>query len=391
MKYSCLAFAIIISLTACQNNSSSSTANSDSTGNHSSTDNNNGMNLPNRKAYQETVDGKKTDLYILKNSKGMTAAITNYGGRIVGIWVPGKDGKMRDVVVGLGSVKDYQSPGDAYFGALIGRYGNRIGRAKFKLDGKEYTLFANNGPNTLHGGKKGFSAQVWNAKQLGDSSLQLSYLSKDMEEGFPGNLNVQVTYTLSNDNELKIDYKATTDKKTVVNLTNHAYFNLNGEGSGIINNHVLQINADKYTPVDSTLIPTGKIEPVAGTPFDFRNPTAIGAHINDSNEQLKFGKGYDHNFVLNGSGMKKAATVTGDQSGIVLTVYTIEPGIQFYGGNFMQGQNHFKEGAKDEYRTAFCLETQHFPDSPNQPSFPSTVLEPGKEYHTTSIYKFDTK
>jgi aldose 1-epimerase len=349
------------------------------------------MNLPNRNAYQETVDGKRTDLYILKNSKGMTAAITNYGGRIVGIWVPDKNGKMRDVVVGLGSVKDYQSPNDAFFGALIGRYGDRIGHAKFKLDGKQYTLFANNGPNTLHGGKKGFSAQVWDAKQSGDSVLQLSYLSKDMEEGFPGNLNVQVTYTLTNDNELKIDYKATTDKKTVVNLTNHAYFNLNGEGSGVINNHVLQINADKYTPVDSTLIPTGKIEPVAGTAFDFRNPTPIGAHINDSSEQLKFGKGYDHNFVLNGSGMKKAATITGDQSGIVLTVYTDQPGIQFYGGNFMQGQNRFKEGAKDEHRTAFCLETQHFPDSPNQPSFPSTVLEPGKEFHSTTIYKFDTK
>lgn len=341
-----------------------------------------------RKAFQSTIDGKQTDLYTLKNSNGMTAAITNYGGRIVSLLVPDKDGKMRDVVVGHGSVQDFVNSGEAYFGATIGRVGNRIANGKFTLDGKEYTLFKNNGPNTLHGGKKGFQAVVWDATQPNDTTLVLHYLSPDGEEGFPGNLDVTVTYSLTSDNGFKCDYKATTDKKTPVNLTNHAFFNLNGEGSGTINNHVLQINADRYTPVDSTLIPTGKIEPVAGTPFDFRQPTPIGQRVDQQNEQLKFGKGYDHNFVLNGSGMKKAAIAVGDQSRIQMDVYTEEPGLQFYGGNFMQGKNTFKNGSKDEFRTAFCLETQHFPDAPNQPSFPSIVLLPGKTYQTSSLYKF---
>jgi aldose 1-epimerase len=278
---------------------------------------------------------------------------------------------------------------EPYFGATIGRYGNRIAKGKFTLDGKEYTLPANNGPNTLHGGKKGFQDVVWDAKQLNDSTLELSYVSPDMEEGFPGNLNVKVTMAITSGNELTFDYEATTDKKTVVNLTNHAFFNLNGEGSGEINDHILQINADKYTPVDSTLIPLGTNEPVDSTPFDFRKPTAIGARINADNQQLKNGMGYDHNFVLNGTGMKHAATATGNKSGIVMQVYTAEPGLQFYSGNFMKGKNSFKNGGKDNFRTAFCLETQHFPDSPNQPSFPSTVLEPGKTYKTRSVYKFE--
>jgi aldose 1-epimerase len=253
-------------------------------------------------------------------------------------------------------------------------------------------LFTNNGPNTLHGGKKGFQDVVWDAKQLNDQQLELTYLSKDMEEGFPGNLTVKVIYTLTDDNELKIDYQASTDKKTVVNLTNHAFFNLNGEGSGSILDHQLQINADTYTPVDSTLIPTGKIETVEGTPFDFRKPTPIGARINEENVQLKNGKGYDHNFVLNeGAGQHPAATISGDKSGIIMEVFTQEPGLQFYSGNFMQSKNIFKSGAKDDFRTAFCLETQHFPDSPNQNSFPSTVLDPGQTYRTTSVYKFKVK
>ncbi len=350
------------------------------------------VTLPDRKAFQDTIDGKMTDVYILKNKNGMTAAVTNYGGRLVGFWVPDKNGKMTDVVVGLGSVQEYVTSTEPYFGATIGRYGNRIANGKFSLDGKEYTLFKNNGPNTLHGGKKGFQYVVWDANQPNDSTLELHYLSKDMEEGFPGNLDVRVTYSLTGNNELKFDYIATTDKKTVVNLTNHAFFNLNGEGSGTINNHVLQINADQYTPVDSTLIPTGKNETVQGTPFDFKNPTAIGARINDTaNIQLKNGAGYDHNFVLNGTGMKQAAIVTGDRSGIVMAINTQEPGLQFYGGNFMKSKNTFKGGAKDDFRTAFCLETQHFPDSPNQPGFPSTVLEPGKTYQTTSVYQFSVK
>jgi aldose 1-epimerase len=351
------------------------------------------ITLPGRKAFQDSIDGKMTDLYILKNKNGITAAVTNYGGRLVGLWVPDKNGKMTDVVVGFASVQQYVNATEPYFGATIGRYGNRIAKGKFLLDGKQYTLFKNNGPNTLHGGKKGFQYVVWDAKQPNDSTLELHYLSKDMEEGFPGNLDVKVTYTLTGNNEVRFDYVATSDKKTVVNLTNHSFFNLNGEGSGTINNHVLQVNANQYTPVDSTLIPLGKHENVKGTPFDFTTPTAIGARINDSlNTQLKFGKGYDHNFVLNTvTGIKQAAVIIGDQSGIVMTILTPEPGLQFYGGNFMQSKNIFKSGSKDDFRTAFCLETQHFPDSPNQPGFPTTVLEPGATYQTSSLYQFSIK
>jgi aldose 1-epimerase len=276
------------------------------------------VSLPDKAAFQETIDGKKTDLYILKNKAGMTAAITNYGGRLVGLLVPDKEGKMVDVVVGFGSVQGFIKSTEAYFGATIGRFGNRIAKGKFSLDGKQYTLFTNNGPNTLHGGKKGFGDVVWDATQPNDSTLELHYLSKDMEEGFPGNLDVKVTYSITGNNEFKCDYVATTDKKTVVNLTNHAFFNLNGEGSGTINNHVLQVNANEFTPVDSTLIPLGKHQPVEGTPFDFRKPTAIGARLTDStNQQIKFGNGYDHNFVLSdgSAAMKEAAVVTGRQIG----------------------------------------------------------------------------
>jgi aldose 1-epimerase len=351
---------------------------------------NNSMALE-KKSFQSTIQGKQTDLFTLKNANGLVAHITNYGARLVSLVVPDKNGKPTDVVVGFSSVDNFVSTGERYYGATIGRYGNRIAKGKFKLDGKEYTLFTNNGQNSLHGGKSGFEDKVWDAKQINDSTLELTYLSKDMEEGYPGNLNVKVTYSVTSDNGLKIDYEATTDKKTVLNLTNHAFFNLNGEGSGTINNHTLQVNADKYTPVDSTLIPTGKLEPVQGTPFDFRQPTAIGSRVDADHEQIKNGGGYDHNFVLNGTGMKHAATATGDRSGIVMEVHTIEPGLQFYGGNFMKGQHTFKGGSKDEYRTAFCLETQHFPDSPNQPSFPSTTLNPGETYKTTTVYRFSAK
>ncbi|HSU51394.1 MAG TPA: hypothetical protein VLJ41_12405, partial [Segetibacter sp.] len=247
-----------------------------------------------KKAFQATVDGKNTNLYVLRNRNNITAAITNYGGRIVGLYVPDKKGKLTDVVLGLSSVAAYQGPAGGAFGALIGRYGNRIAKGTFSLDGKTYSLAINNRPNSLHGGIKGFNKVVWDAKQVDDKTLELRYLSKDMEEGFPGNLTVKVTYTLNDNNELKIDYEATTDKKTVLNLTNHAYFNLNGEGSGPITNHLLQINAKNYTPVDATLIPTGRIEPVSGTPLDFTSPAAIGSRIDDNFEQLKFPKGYDH-------------------------------------------------------------------------------------------------
>ncbi len=350
--------------------------------------------LPTTGAYQQTIDGKQTNLFILKNKNNMQAAITNYGGRLVSLLVPDAANNLVDVVTGFDSVQQYAASKEPYFGATIGRYGNRIAKGKFTLDGTAYTLFTNNGVNTLHGGKKGFQAVVWDASQTGDSVLDLTYVSKDMEEGFPGNLTVKVTYTLTDNNELKLNYQATTDKKTVVNLTNHAFFNLNGQGSGTINNHVLTINADNYTPVDTTLIPLGKNEPVAGTPFDFTKPITIGARIDAINAQLKNGNGYDHNFVLNantGSGLNHAATVVADKTTIVMDIYTQEPGLQFYGGNFMQSKNTIKGGGKDDFRTAFCLETQHFPDSPNQPAFPSTVIEPGQTYATSSIYKFSIK
>ncbi|MGZ5287386.1 MAG: aldose epimerase family protein, partial [Flavisolibacter sp.] len=339
--------------------------------------------LPDAASFSDTIDGKATQLYVIKNNNNAQAAFTNYGGRLIGLWVPDKNGKMTDVVVGMGSVQDYVNASEPYFGATIGRFGNRIAKGKFSLDGKVYNLPINNAPNTLHGGKKGFQYVVWDARLINPQTLELTYFSKDGEEGFPGNLNVKVVYTLTDSNELKMDYEATTDQKTVVNLTNHAFFNLNGEGSGTINNHILRVNADRYTPVDSTLIPTGKIVAVAGTPFDFTQPTSIGQRVNDDSDQLKYGKGYDHNFVLNantGTGLNHAATITGDQSGIQMDIYTREPGLQFYGGNFMQSANTFKGGSKDDFRTAFCLETQHFPDAPNQPSFPSTVLDKGQVY-----------
>ena len=342
-------------------------------------------------SFERSIDGKQTGLYTLKNKNGVQAFFTNYGGRLVSLVMPDKKGRMTDVVVGFDDVDKYRKSTEPYFGATIGRFGNRIAKGRFTLDGKEYQLSVNNGLNTLHGGKKGFQDVVWDAEQPNDRTVIFSYLSKDMEEGFPGNLNVKVTYTLTDDNTLQMDYRATTDKKTVVNLTNHAFFNLNGEGSGSILDHTLQINADRYTPVDTALIPLGNHQPVAGTPFDFTRLTKIGARINAGNEQLANGKGYDHNFVLNkdqSKGLAKAAIVTGDKSGIVMEIYTEEPGLQFYSGNFMQGKNIFKTGSKDDFRTAFALETQHFPDSPNQPAFPSTVLNPGEEYHTRSEYRF---
>lgn len=349
--------------------------------------------LSNKSGFEKTVDSAKTDLYFLKNANGLVATFTNYGGRIVSLRVPDKDGKLVNVVCGFKSVDEYQKSTEPYYGATIGRYGNRIAKGKFTLDGKQYTLFLNNGANTLHGGKKGFQYQVWNAVQPDSSTIVFTRISKDMEEGYPGNLNVKVTYKLNNDNGLEMEYEATTDKPTVVNLTNHAFFNLNGEGSGTILDHQFRIFAGNYTPVDSTLIPTGKIEPVANTPFDFRQFETMGARINDKNEQLKNCKGYDINFVLDSSSATQhlAATVIGDKTGIEMNVYTDQPGLQVYSGNFMAGANTFNDGVKDYYRTAFAMETQHFPDSPNEPAFPTTVLRPGQVYHTKSVYVFSVK
>lgn len=347
--------------------------------------------LPEKVSFEDTINNKATELYVIKNTKGLEVAITNYGGRIVGLVVPDNEGKPTDVVIGMESPQGYAEATEPYLGALIGRVGNRIANGQFEVDGVEYSVFKNNGPNALHGGKKGFQYVIWDAQQPNDSTLVLQYQSVDGEEGFPGNLNVQVTYTATDDQALRIDYEATTDKRTPVNLTSHAFFNLNGEGSGTINDHTLQIFADEYTPVDSTLIPLGEHAPVEGTPFDFREATTIGSRVNQDNTQLNNGDGYDHNFVLNGNGFAHAARAIGDKSGIVMDVYTSEPGLQFYGGNFMQGKNILKSGATDEYRTAFCLETQHFPDSPNQSNFPSILLEPGDVYKTSTEYEFSVK
>jgi aldose 1-epimerase len=386
-KYTNLLFAMTCGLlinVGCKSHSGNSAA-TDSTAART-------QQIPDSANFNATVNGKPVKLYTLKN-KNLTIAITNYGGRIVSLMVPDKKGKLTDVVLGYDSVKNYQKPKEPFFGALIGRYGNRIARGKFNLDGKNYQLDINDGVNTLHGGFHGFYAQVWDAKQINASTLELTYVSKDGEGGYPGKLTVKVTYSLTDNNGVKIDYEATTDKATVINLTNHAYFNLNGAGDSTITDHLLQINADKITPIDSTLIPTGKLMAVTGTPFDFTTEKTIGERIKTDNEQLKFGKGYDHNFVLNKStGDKPAAIVTSPKTGIVMSVYTVEPGLQFYSGNFLTGADHDGKGkVAYPYRSAFCLETQHFPDAPNEPSFATTVLKPGATYKTSSEYRFSVK
>src|SRR5215203_2236602 len=295
-----------------------------------------------RELFQKNIDGKPTDLYFLQNTRGMIAAVTNYGARLVTLIVPDRDDKPKDVVIGFDSMDEYLKSPDPYYGATIGRVANRIAKGKFSLEGKTYSLDTNIAPNHLHGGSKGFHNVVWNAEQLDEKNLLLTYLSIDEEEGYPGNLNVEVVYSLTDNNELKIVFKASTDKTTVINLTNHAYFNLNGQGSGSIENHQLEINADYFTPMDEASIPLGILQPVAGTPFDFRSPVAIGAHINDEDLQLENGGGYDHNFVLNKKADERlgfAARAIGDKTGIVMEVYTQEPGVQLYTGNFMKGKN----------------------------------------------------
>jgi aldose 1-epimerase len=349
-----------------------------------------------KKSFGKAADGQPVDLYVLTNKSGTEASITNFGGALVSLKVPDRSGKLADVVLGYDNVDGYVKD-TSYFGALVGRYGNRIGHAQFVLDGKTYTLAKNNGENCLHGGIKGFNKALWTAKTRSSKdgqSLELSYFSKDGEEGFPGNLKVNVIYTLTDANALKIEYSATTDKKTVVNLTNHAYFNLAGQGSGDILGHLLMIAADQFTPVDAGLIPTGEFRDVMDTPFDFRKPTAIGARIDQADGQLKLGGGYDHNFVLRMKvdGVESlAARVVEPTSGRVMEVWTTEPGIQFYTGNFLDGKAIGKGGLSYPRRNAFCLETQHFPDSPNQPKFPSVVLNPGDRYHTITNYKFSVE
>jgi aldose 1-epimerase len=345
--------------------------------------------LPDANNFKATIQGRQVALYTLTNKNKVTVAITNFGGRLVSLLVPDKNGKLTDIILGHDSLKQYQQKQETYFGAIIGRYGNRIAKGKFTLNGKNYELDVNDGVNTLHGGFSGFYSRVFDAKKTGDQQLELTYLSKDGEGGYPGNLSVKVTYTLSDDNALKIDYWATTDKATIVNLTNHAYFNLNGEGTATILNDSLKINADYFTPVDATLIPTGKLESVKSTPFDFTSFKTIGNDIEKPDGQLKMGKGYDHNFVLNKHDVNQSvATLKSPVTGITMAIFTEEPGLQFYSGNFLTGKTDGKGKTTYAQRSAVCLETQHFPDSPNEPSFQTTVLKPGATYHTVTVYKF---
>lgn len=343
------------------------------------------MNLDKQK-FTASVFGKPTGLYFLKNGN-LFVAITNYGARIVSIIFNDKESKETDIVTGFDSIDNYLNAKEPYHGAIVGRYANRIAGGRFLLNGRKYQLAVNNPPNHLHGGPGGFHNQVWDVEDVQATNLQLGYLSRDGEEGYPGNLKVQISYSLTGKNELIIRYRAETDETTIINLTSHPFFNLNGQGKTSVLNHRLQVNADNYTPVDANLIPTG-IAPVENTPFDFRMIKPIGKEINEVNEQLKYGSGYDHNFVLNGKGLRQAARAVGDQSGIVMDVMTDQPGMQLYTGNFMKGEHRIKYGLRDDFRTAFCLETQHYPDSPNHPGFPSTILEPGVLFQSTTIYKF---
>jgi aldose 1-epimerase len=347
-----------------------------------------------KQPFGTTAEKKPVDLYTLTNSNGIEVSIMTYGGIVVSLKVPDRKGKMQEVTLGYDTLDGYLKNNSPYFGALIGRYGNRIGKGKFSLGGRDYQLATNNGDSHLHGGNRGFDKVVWKPTEVrGQKSvgLKLDYLSADGEEGYPGALSVAVVYTLTNDNELKIDYAATTTKDTIVNLTNHAYFNLGADAN--ILKHELMINADRFTPISEAFIPTGELRSVKGTPMDFTKPTAIGARISQKDEQLIRGNGYDHNWVLNrkDASLSLAARVDEPTSGRVLEVFTTEPGVQFYTGNFLDGTIKGKAGKVYQQRAGFCLETQHFPDSPNKPNFPSTVLKPGQKYTTTTVYKFSAK
>ncbi len=355
-----------------------------------------GKSILKKQSFGKTSDGRPVDLYTLANKKGMEVAITNFGGIIVALKVPDRNGKSDDVVLGYDSIDGYLT-NKAFFGALIGRYGNRIAHGKFQLDGNTYTLPKNDGDNTLHGGPEGFNKRLWTAKDVSSprgQALELTYRSPDGEEGFPGNLSAKVVYTLPSQNELTIAYSATTDKETVVNLTNHSYFNLAGQGMGDILGHQLLIRGDHITAVDETLIPTGELRAVKGTPFDFTHATPIGARIDQDDPQLKVGKGYDHNWVLTAHASRTpvlAAEAYEPKTGRALQILTVEPGVQFYSGNFLDGTITGKGNIVYKHRYGFCLETQHFPDSPNHPKFPSTTLKPGQTYSTTTVFKFSTR
>ena len=348
-------------------------------------------------ASAQVKDFDSIKLYTLKNESGMTVRVTNYGAIITSIIVPDRNGKQADVALGYDRVEDYINAVDKpYFGAVVGRYGNRIAKGEFTLDGETYLLLQNNGENHLHGGAIGFDKVVWAVDEYVEGkSLTLSYLAKDKEEGYPGNLELIIVYTLADDNSLVVDYHATTDKATPINVTQHTYFNLKGEGQGTILDHKLMLNAKTFTPVDESLIPTGEMPAVAGTPFDFTTAKAIGRDIDQQNEQLVFGLGYDHNWILNKDGkegeLSLAAQVHEPSSGRVMEIYTTEPGIQFYCGNFLDGRLKGKSGKPYVHRGGFCLETQHFPDSPNQPNFPSTILKPGETYESKTVFKFSAK
>jgi aldose 1-epimerase len=344
-----------------------------------------------RKPFGTTSSGEKAELFTLQREGAPVVTITNQGGHIVSMLAPDRAGKTADVALGVPDHAGYVKAKD-YIGSLIGRYANRIAKGRFTLDGKAYALATNNGPNSLHGGPTGFHTRLWSAKVVpgadGDA-LELTYVSKDGEEGYPGTLTATVVYSLRADGGLVIDYKATTDKPTIVNLTNHAYFNLAGEGQGDILGHEVQIESDSFTPVDATLIPTGEMKPVANTPFDFRKPVAIGARIDAKDEQLALGGGYDHNYVLRGpmGQLRLAARIVEPKSGRALEVYTTEPGLQFYSGNFLDGSITGKSGKPYPRRSGFCVEAQHYPDSPNRPEWPSVVLRPGKTYTQTTVYR----
>ena len=339
------------------------------------------------------VDGKDVRMYVLTNKAGAEAAVINYGGKIVSLSVPDKNGKLTDIVLGHNNLEEYLGSEEAYFGAVCGRTGNRIAKGKFTLDGVSYQLAINNGPNNLHGGLKGFNAVVWDARQIDNQTLELTYLSKDGEEGFPGNLNVKMIYKLTDDNSFDIEYQATTDKPTILNLTNHSYYNLSGEGDPSVNDHILVMHASQYLPTDDTAIPYGAPEPVKGTPFDFTTPHAIGERIEDDFEQLHFGKGYDHTMVLDKAEGELALAVEcySPKSGIKMDIHTTEPGVQIYTGNWMSGNFEGKHGHRYPARAAVCFETQHFPDSINKPQYPSVVLRPGNTFKSKTTHKFSVK